>query len=55
MSGELRVQGAYTVGIDDGLVRGMEAGVEGRVSFGPEAGAPSFEVPLEGALRYRAQ
>ncbi len=59
-AGTLRIDGAYTVAVADGLVRGMQSRVEGRVTIGdvpdprsPDAGA--LDVPFEGTIRYRAQ
>ncbi len=53
MSGSLRFDGAYTVAVADGLVRGMEVRVEGQLAMGPEHAA--LRVPLEATLRYRAE
>lgn len=62
-SGELRIDGVYTVGVTDGLVRAMQSRIDGRVAIG---GGPSprgralpgqggLDVPFEGTIRYRAE
>jgi len=53
MSGSLRFDGAYTIAVADGLVRGMEVRAEGRLAMGPERAA--LAVPFEATLRYRAE
>jgi hypothetical protein len=63
-SGELRIDGVYTVGVADGLVRAMQTRIDGRVAIGgvgpsprgrgqPSAGG--LDVPFEGTIRYRAE
>lgn len=58
LTGLLRFEGAYTVGLQDGLVRSMQTRAEGSFSIGsPEAGdlGAMLEVPFRGTLHYRAE
>jgi len=50
LSGVVRVEGAYTVATEDGLVRGMEVRVQGQITIG----GTGMELPVEATLRYRA-
>jgi hypothetical protein len=59
VTGTLRFEGAYSVGVEDGLVRSMQTRLDGSVSLGePLRGvdAPGLlDVPFRGELRYRAE
>jgi hypothetical protein len=50
MSGTIRVEGAYTVALGDGLVRGLELRADGAITLGA-----GIEIPVEATLRYRAE
>ena len=49
VTGSLRLEGAYSVRLSDGLVRSMESRVEGNLSLGPVG------MPFHGTVRYRAE
>jgi hypothetical protein len=59
VTGALRFEGAYTVGVDDGLVRSMQTRLDGSVSLGGDGSAARppglLDVPFRGELRYRAE
>ncbi|MBX7192525.1 MAG: hypothetical protein K1X94_10730 [Sandaracinaceae bacterium] len=52
-SAELELEGAYSVGIGDGLVRGGQAHVRGHLAIG--ATAQGLDVPFEGTIRYHVE
>ena len=59
VTGTLRFEGAYSVGVDDGLVRSMQTRLDGSISLGGEASVERvpglLDVPFRGELRYRAE